>query len=82
MDKSKIIYNGLCCKVNTKAAFVDKCLKTPETSSDLLLRAMAQEACDDMFYQTDAKEDGLVTLSLELNEVRREGIYEIGRAHV
>ena len=46
MDKSKIIYNGLCCKVNTKAAFVDKCLKTPETSSDLLLRAMAQEACD------------------------------------
>lgn len=76
MDKSKIIYNGLCCKVNTKAAFVDKCLKTPETSSDLLLRAMAQEACDDMFYQTDAKEDGLVTLSLELNEVRREGIYE------
>ena len=23
MVKNKMIYNGLCCKVNTKAAFVD-----------------------------------------------------------
>ena len=33
MERNRIIYDGLCCKVNVKAAFVDRCLHTPEISS-------------------------------------------------
>ena len=31
MVKNKMIYNGLCCKVNTKAAFVDMYMENPDT---------------------------------------------------
>ena len=38
MDRNMIIYRGLHCKVNAKAAFVDLCMENPKLASKALLR--------------------------------------------
>ncbi|MEZ3436261.1 MAG: hypothetical protein K1W34_16885 [Lachnospiraceae bacterium] len=76
MDKSKIIYSGLCCKVNTKAAFIDKCLKTPETAADMLMYMAACAEYDDKPYEMEEGSDGFISLGMELNEKKMEQLYE------
>lgn len=76
MERDKIIYNGLCCCVNVKAAFVDMCLQTPELSSKLLLRAVAEAKCGDRLFPVGEENNGVMTVRLELDEEKRERIYD------
>lgn len=76
MDKSKILYSGLCCNVNAKAAFVDMCLKSSDISSEMMLQAAEQAVFDDKICELGEEKDGFVTLRLELDEEKREQIYD------
>ncbi len=76
MERNKIIYNGLCCCVNVKAAFVDMCLQTPELSSKMLLRAVVEARCGDRLFPVGEESNGVMTVRLELDEEKRERIYE------
>lgn len=76
MEKSKMIYGGLRCRVNTKAAFVDKCLNTPELSSKMLMRAIVEVKCRDQMYAIGDEKNGIMAVRLELDEEKRECIYD------
>lgn len=76
MERNRIIYNGLCCKVNVKAAFVDRCLHTPELSSKMLAKAVAETMRRDILLPVEDVGRGAVTVRMDLNEERREQIYE------
>ena len=76
MERNRIIYDGLCCKVNVKAAFVDRCLHTPEISSKMLTRAVAETMRRDKLLPAEDTGRGVVAVRMELDEERREQIYE------
>ena len=77
MDRDMIIFSGLHCKVNTKAAFVDMCLATPALASKMLDSPVIIAECEKKLCSMEADEQGKVfALKVELNEEKREQIYE------
>ena len=71
MERNRIIYDGLCCKVNVKAAFVDRCLHTPEISSKMLTRAVAETMRRDKLLPAEDTGRGVVAVRMELDEERK-----------
>ena len=77
MDRDMIIFSGLHCKVNTKAAFVDMCLETPALASKMLDSPVLIAECEKKLCSMEAEERGKVfALKVELSEEKREQIYE------
>lgn len=77
MDKNMIIFNGLRCKVNTKAAFVDMCMETPVLASKMLASPVVASECGRRMCSLENEEkSGVYALRVELNEEKREQIYE------
>ncbi|MCI9422983.1 MAG: hypothetical protein HFG81_09740 [Dorea sp.] len=77
MDKNMIIFNGLRCKVNTKAAFVDMCMETPALASKMLASPVVRSECERKVCSLeDNEKSGVYALRVELNEEKREQIYE------
>ena len=77
MDRDMIIFSGLHCKVNTKAAFVDMCLETPALATKMLDSPVLIAECEKKLCSMEAEERGKVfALKVELNEEKREQIYE------
>ena len=69
MDRDMIIFSGLHCKVNTKAAFVDMCLETPALASKMLDSPVLIAECEKKLYSMEAEERGKVfALKVELSE--------------
>lgn len=83
MEKGKMIYTGLCCKVNTKAAFIDMCMRLPSLESKLLMSSAAlSTGCEKQIcgLARDPK-TGILEVQVKLDEEKQEQIYEevIGR---
>ncbi len=77
MDRDMILFNGLRCKVNTKAAFVDMCMQTPALASKMMESPAVMEECGKKLYTLEEEEkSGVFALRVELNEEKRERIYE------
>jgi len=78
MDRNMILFSGLRCKVNTKAAFVDMCMKAPALASKIMQSPVVVAECGRKvcsLYEDEVK-NGVVSLRVELNEEKRERIYE------
>lgn len=77
MDRDMIILNGLRCKVNTKAAFVDMCMETPALASKMLDSPVVMAECGKKLYTLeDEEKSGVFALRVELDEEKRERIFE------
>ncbi len=77
MDRDMILFNGLRCKVNTKAAFVDMCMQTPALASKMMESPAVMEECGKKLYTLEGEEkSGVFALRVELDEKKRERIYE------
>ena len=77
MDRDMIIFSGLRCKVNTKAAFVDMCMQTPALASKMMESPAVMAECGKKLYTLEEEEkSGVFALRVELSEEKRERIYE------
>lgn len=77
MDRDMIILNGLSCKVNTKAAFVDMCMDTPSLAARMLASPIVISECGRKVRSLEEEgRSGVLALRVELNEEKREQIYD------
>ncbi len=77
MDRDRMIYSGLRCKVNTKAAFVDMCMENPALASKMLMSSIIVSECGKKVCALEEEEkEGVVAVKVELNEEKREQIYD------
>lgn len=76
MEKDKMLYTGLCCKVNAKAALIDMCMRLPSLEAKLLMSSAVQSAgYKDQICGT-ARETGAFAVQVKLDEEKRERIYD------
>lgn len=77
MERDKIIYTGLCCKVNTKAAFIDMCMKTPALESRMLMSGVVHAEWGRQVYgMREDERTGIFEVKVKMDEEMREKIYE------
>lgn len=77
MDRDMILLNGLSCKVNTKAAFVDMCMETPSLAARILASPIVISECERKVRSLEEEgRNGVFALRVELNEEQREQIYD------
>ena len=76
MDRNMIIYRGLHCKVNAKAAFVDLCMENPKLASKMLMSSIIVWECGKKARLSEEEKEGIAAMRVELNEEMREQIYE------
>lgn len=77
MERDKIIYTGLCCKVNTKAAFIDMCMKTPALESRMLMSGVVRAEWGRQVYgMREDERTGILEVKVKMDEEMQEKIYE------
>ncbi|MDE6830522.1 MAG: hypothetical protein K2P34_09405, partial [Lachnospiraceae bacterium] len=77
MERDRMIYTGLRCRVNVKAAFIDMCMESPLLEPRLLMSAVISAGCGEQVCRTVREEEnGVFKVQVKLDEEKREHIYE------
>lgn len=77
MERDRMIYTGLRCRVNVKAAFIDMCMESPLLEPRLLMSAVISAGCGEQVCRTVREEEnGVFRVQVKLDEEKREHIYE------
>lgn len=75
MKENKIAYKGLYCHVNTKAAFMDRCMREAKIKNLIVGTIMTADKSKNLFQITDSR-CGIVEMQMEWDEMNKEQMYD------
>lgn len=76
MNENKIVYEGLYCCVNTKAAFMDRCMREANIKT-LVIGAMMDAGQEEKPFQISDARCGMVEMQMEWDEANKEQLYDV-----
>lgn len=75
MKGNKIAYKGLYCHVNTKAAFMDRCMREAKIKNLVVSAMMTADKRENLFQITDSR-CGMVEMQMEWDDMNKEQMYD------